>query len=276
MRAGVAPDRLAALYRDACRAELAALKPGNVHVHAPGHRMTVEDFETSAEVSAPHVARGGARVGTRVLSAVAATREAVGQNTNLGILLLAAPLLAAAERGGDLWEAVAAVLGDLDAADAADVFAAIRLAAPGGLGSAPEHDVAGPATDLRAAMAAAAGRDTIARQYVTDYGDVRAIGLPALLAAEASCGFGPQAVTALHLAWLAALPDSHVARKHGTAKAEAVRERVRNLVPPGAPIPPAEVLLDLDREWKQCSINPGTSADLTVATILSRHILRIG
>ncbi len=89
-----------AAFGAACRAELQALKPGNVHVHAPGHGMTVEDFERSAEAAAPWVAAPGLGVGERVLRAVESTRAACGQNTNLGILLLAAPLAAAAERPG--------------------------------------------------------------------------------------------------------------------------------------------------------------------------------
>ncbi|MBY0298751.1 MAG: triphosphoribosyl-dephospho-CoA synthase, partial [Methylobacterium sp.] len=100
--AALAPEAVADAYRAACRAELAALKVGNVHVYAAGHRMTLADFEASAAVSAGPLARGGTRVGARVEGAVAATRAAVGQNTNLGIVLLCAPLAAAAERPGPL------------------------------------------------------------------------------------------------------------------------------------------------------------------------------
>ena len=92
---GLDPALIGTLYRAACLAELDALKPGNVHAHAPGHRMVLADFVTSADVSAPALARAGAGVGTRVRDGVAATMAAVGQNTNLGILLLCAPLAVA-------------------------------------------------------------------------------------------------------------------------------------------------------------------------------------
>ena len=63
----------------------------------------------------------------------------------------------------------------------ADVFSAIAAANPGGLGRAPRHDVNAPAlATLREAMAEAAERDRIARQYVTAYDDVFSLGLPAL------------------------------------------------------------------------------------------------
>src|SRR5271165_7365185 len=153
-------DRVAAAYIEACLAELDAPKPGNVHRFAPGHRMSLNDFVRSAEASAAPIAASGARVGVRVRAAVAATLSAVGQNTNLGIILLCAPLAAAAEMAHvALRPALAGVLDGLDKADAADVFSAIAAANPGGLGRATQHDVNAPATaTLREAMAEAADR----------------------------------------------------------------------------------------------------------------------
>ena len=273
--AGLAPGPIASLYRAACLAELDAIKPGNVHAFAAGHRMAVADFVTSAEVSAPHLAAAGAGVGARVAAAMDATMRAVGQNTNLGILLLCAPLAVAAERGLPL----RAVLAGLDRADAEGVFAAIRRANPGGLGAAPRHDVTatGPAPPLGAAMAEAADRDAIARAYVTDYADLRAIGLPALAQARAAGLAPPWTTTAVHLAYLTRLPDSHIARKHGPARAEAARAEAEAalaslVLGEGA----AEALLAHDRAMKEAGLNPGTSADLTVATLFHDALTAAG
>lgn len=253
------------LYRAACLAELDALKPGNVHAYAAGHRMVVADFVASADVSAPALAQDGAGVGTRIHEGVAATIAAVGQNTNLGILLLCAPLAAAAERG----QPVASVLHSLDRSDSEGVFTAIRLANPGGLGRAGRHDVAAAAPEsLLDAMAEAADRDRIARAYVTDFADVPAIGLPALAAARAQ-GLDPSwCTTAIHLAYLRSVPDSHVARKHGTAAAESLRQEAEAALA-GLDLAdrPAETLLALDASLKARGLNPGTSADFTVATL---------
>jgi triphosphoribosyl-dephospho-CoA synthase len=253
------------LYRAACLAELDALKPGNVHAYAAGHRMVVADFVASADVSAPALAQGGAGVGTRIHDGVAATMAAVAQNTNLGILLLCAPLATAAERG----QPVASVLRSLDRSDSEGVFTAIRLANPGGLGRAGRHDVAAAAPEsLLDAMAEAADRDRIARAYVTDFADVPAIGLPALAAARAQ-GLDPSwCTTAIHLAYLRSVPDSHVARKHGTAAAESLRQEAEAALA-GLDLAdrPAETLLALDASMKARGLNPGTSADFTVATL---------
>ena len=80
------PDLIAEAFRWACLAELDAPKPGNVHIFADGHRMTAAEFVASADAAAPHLSASGARVGARILGAVEATFEAVGANTNLGII----------------------------------------------------------------------------------------------------------------------------------------------------------------------------------------------
>lgn len=260
----LSPAVIAAAYEASCLAELDALKPGNVHAFADGHRMAVADFAASARVSAPHLAKAGAGLGARVLGGVEATMAAVGQNTNLGILLLCAPLALAAERGIP----VSDVLDTLDQRDAADVFAAIRRANPGGLGRAARHDVneAAPAS-LRAAMQEAAPRDRIARAYVTGFADVFAIGLPALASARASGLAPPWTTTAVFLAYLAAVPDSHVARKHGPDRAEALRTEAQALLRLDLRTEPVADLLTYDARWKGQGLNPGTSADFTVATL---------
>ena len=277
---GLPAATVADLYRAACLAELDALKPGNVHTYAPGHRMVTADFVTSADVSAPPLAEPGARVGQRVRGGVEATFAAVGQNTNLGILLLCAPLARAAEASGPLTEALNAVLTGFDVSDARDVFAAIRRANPGGLGRAARHDVSqampedGPVPPLRAAMAEAAPRDRIARAYTDGFRDLFAIGLPALAEARTRGLAPPWTTTAVHLAYLTGVPDSHIARKHGPERAEAVRaEAQARLAGLDLAAAPVEVLLAYDRMLKEASLNPGTSADFTVATLFLDALL---
>jgi triphosphoribosyl-dephospho-CoA synthase len=273
---GLAPDVVAAAYEAACLAELQALKPGNVHVHGAGHRMSLKDFEESAAASAPAIAASGARVGRRVLRAVQATFESVATNTNLGIILLCAPLAAAGERAGDLFADLARVLTDLDAVDTTDVFAAIRIASPGGLGRAETHDVGDEASaDLRTVMRAGAERDRIARAYGTNFEDVAAIGLSALDAARADGLTEPWSTSAVYLAFLSAVPDTHVARKFGAAVAEEVRAGARALQGPPSRLAHAfPDLLRFDRTLKERGINPGTSADFTVATLFADRLIR--
>jgi len=269
-------DALQRAYLDACRLELRALKPGNVHRRSEGHGMTVAQFEASALASAPPLSEPGAPVGERIRAAIAATHAAVGCNTNLGIVLLAAPLLAAAEHAaaGQLRPALAATLAGLTVADAAAAYAAIRLADPAGLGRADAQDVQqAPTIGLRQAMALAADRDRIARQYAGDYDDVFAIGVHRLRLARRSGDPAEWAATRVYMDFLAAFADSHILRKHGADIAEAVRGEAAALaarLDDGARDKRTIAeLVAFDAGLKSRGINPGSSADLTVASLLA-------
>ena len=271
---GISPGTVADLFKAACLAELQALKPGNVHIHGDGHRMSVADFAASARAAAPHVAGAGRAVGERVLGAVSATHAVCGQNTNLGIVLLCAPLAAAAEHGQPLRASLDDILLRLDRRDAVLAYRAIRLASPGGLGSSDRHDVAAePEVTLLEAMREAAARDRIAWQYANGFADVFDIGAERLLACRRAGWTEHWAMSATFMTLLAAFPDSHIVRKHGDEVAQWVRtegEALDRLMRAGAP--PDDLhdrLLRLDRELKQLGINPGTSADLTVASHLA-------
>jgi triphosphoribosyl-dephospho-CoA synthase len=263
-----------AFFIAACRAEIEALKPGNVHIFSPGHGMTAEHFFASAEASAGPLCMPGKAVGQRVYDAVAASFAAVGMNTNLGIVLLCAPLAAAAERNatGSLHDRLAEVLRTLDTADTERVFAALRLANPAGLGKAARHDAHGPAdVPLMVAMAEAADHDLIAAQYVRDFDDVFVTGWNALAHARA-CGLTPPwSTTAVYLSFLAAFPDSHITRKHGAAAALEVQHEAAEIISifqaEGAAS--QNTLLAFDARLKAQQRNPGTSADLTVATLFA-------
>jgi triphosphoribosyl-dephospho-CoA synthase len=263
-------EALRRAYVDACLLELQALKPGNVHRHAAGHGMTVEHFARSALVSASPLATPGRPVGERIRNAIAATRDAVGCNTNLGIVLLAAPLMAAAEWApfGRLRAALEATLAGLTVADAAEAYEAIRIAAPAALGRAPEQDVASPpSVDLREAMMLASRRDRIARQYARGYRDVYEIGVARLRSARQADLSDERAAMLVYMDFLAAFPDTHLQRKHGAAVAEEVRREAAALVAAGEYADAA--LLAFDGRLKEKGLNPGTSADLTVASLLA-------
>lgn len=267
----------------ACTLDVAVRKPGNVSLRSAGHRMQAAMFIDSAAAAAGPLFTPGAGVGERIEAAVEASWSVAHCNTNLGILLLCAPIAVALERHphagspAALRAALGEVLAGLDLADARHAFRAIARANPGGLGDAPAEDVrAAPSIDLRAAMALAAGRDRIARQYRDGYADVFDVALPALGAGFAcpqggACGSPDGATTAavqrLYIALLGSFADSHIVRKHGEAVAQTVMASAqawRGV--DGMDAAPAFAAWD---EWlKEHRINPGTTADLTVATLM--------
>ena len=263
---------IARAFLAACAEELAAPKPGNVHVHADGHRMTVADFTRSAEVAAPLLCAPGRALGQRILDAAAATREAVGQNTNLGILLLCGPLaMAALRHEPSLQDGVIAAIEESTLADAEAVFTAIRIARPGGLGTAHRHDVNRAArVHLHEAMAEAASHDSIARQWSVGFADVLGAGVATYAQARVRWADPATASLAAYLHFLAGWPDSHVVRKHGGEVANGVQQQARSMAGELAgchnPRDLLGRLLAWDAVLKSRGINPGTSADLTVAT----------
>ncbi|MFG1463205.1 triphosphoribosyl-dephospho-CoA synthase [Xanthobacter sp. DSM 24535] len=271
------PDTTARLFEAVCLAELHALKPGNVHVHAGGHGMEVAQFERAAAAAAPAIATPGLGIGARIEAAVSASLAAAGCNTNLGIILLCAPLIQAAQdrQTGPLRERVEQVLDALTVEDAACAFRAITAANPGGLGTAPA-DVRAPTTlNLKAAMAQAEDRDRIAFQYTHGFADIFHIGTARLRGS--SDPTGAEVVQALYLDFLSAFPDSHISRKFGLTTAEGVRAEARRLVSnlAGATHEARHVrLLAFDADLKARGLNPGTSADLTVASLLA-HLLEV-
>ncbi|HYN76201.1 MAG TPA: triphosphoribosyl-dephospho-CoA synthase [Lamprocystis sp. (in: g-proteobacteria)] len=271
---------IADTYLAACALELVVPKPGNVHRESPGHGMTVDDFLRSAEASVSPLTQPGLGLGERIFHAVAATREAVGCNTNLGILLLCGPLIQAAlepAAGGSLRERLVGVLGAADRRETDWLFQAIRLAAPGGLGAAAEHDVSGMATGTPLeVMCHAAHRDLIARQYAEGFQDLFERAVPLLAALDARWQDPAWAAVGLYLDFLGRYPDSHIARKFGLDQAVAVARRAAPLaaalIGAARPEPALEALRELDRDLKGAGLNPGTSADLTVACLLIRGL----
>lgn len=266
-------------YLRACRQELDALKPGNVHVFADGHRMSADHFLDSAEVSSTPLTDPNLTLGRRILEAVRATKQAVRMNTNLGIILLCAPLIRAAQMNAtELRGELDTVLGSMTMDDAAAVFEAIVMASPGGLGSSDAHDVRNaPTVPLLEAMREASGRDMIARQYVTGYQDIFEAGLAAHSHSIAQGERGTWPVVFTYMAFLTAFPDSHVARKFGREIAAAVQDEAQavraSLDATASEQDRLALLTKFDRSLKMRGINPGTSADLTVACLLV-HIVR--
>ena len=269
-----APAEVAAAGQLACLLEVSAPKPGNVSPERHFHDTRYEDFLASAVAIGPALAAAGENpLGTTIRRAVEATLRWTRSNTNLGIVLLLAPLARAALReGAGLRERLRTVLAETTVTDAGEVYAAIRRARPGGLGEAKAEDVAGaPTVSLRDAMSLAADRDAIAREYVTDFALTFETGVPAVLAARREGLAWSDTVVETYLALLDATPDTHIARKLGAAEAAAISLQAREARAAGGTRSPegrrALGLLDAELRDERNRRNPGTTADLTCAAL---------
>ncbi len=264
-------DLLAHHVQLACVLEVSAPKAGNI---TPAHDFADTSY-TDMVRSALALGRAFTRrqagrrgVGALIADGVRATARVADANTNLGIVLMFAPLVraeATRQSGEPLRSATERVLAQLDVDDAAAAFAAIVQAHPGGLGDAPEHDVRAPArVTLREAMVAAAHRDSIASEYATGYAIVFDTGL-VLLADALRDGAGTlDAIASLHLGLLALHPDTLIERKAGAAAARAVSAAAREVR--AGTLTPEE--FDASLRGPDHRLNPGTTADLVAATLL--------
>jgi triphosphoribosyl-dephospho-CoA synthase len=164
------------------------------------------------------------------------------------------------------------VLDETTVADAAETYAAIRRARPGGLGAVSAEDVAAaPTVSLRGAMALAAERDAIAREYTNRFALTFEVGAPALADARRRGLTWSESAVECFLALLAGVPDTHIARKLGRSEAERVTARAREVVAAGGTgtAKGRASLAALDAELRDPlnTRNPGTTADLTCAAL---------
>jgi triphosphoribosyl-dephospho-CoA synthase len=260
----------------ACLFEVSVEKPGNVSPRGGFIDARFEDFAASAVAIGPAMRDAGlATVGETIARAAVDTRRLVATNTNLGMILLLAPLARAAARleaGGDLRAALGRVIANLTVRDARLAYGAIRAASPAGMGEVDRHDVGGDVTvTLREAMDVARDRDSIAREYVTDFEITFALGAGTLRRCwQDGAAFSDAVVTAF-LTILSQVPDTLIARKNGAAAAEDVSRRAARVLAVGGSLSEQgrARLAELARELGDAAhaLNPGTTADLVAASV---------
>lgn len=281
-------------------------KPGNVHRvrDVPGTRY--EHFLAGSVAMASAMRRlalcgydaqeevagwGEIGVGKYVLEAIKDTLNwQAGGNVNLGVILLFAPLAAA---GGsvlcgkdrvdlsELRAALSRTIRSTKVDDAVAVYEAIRLAVPFRvLGQVEELDVLDDSTLERIrregltpldVFQRCAHRDSICNEWVSDFEITFTVGHPYLKDAVANSEDINSAVVDTFLLLLSKLPDSLIQRKRGFEKALEVSERAGLILGEGGSASERgrKMLWALDGELHEAGglLNPGTTADLTAASI---------
>lgn len=267
--------QLADLIRQACLLEVRAEKPGNVSPGFAFEDASIADFETSAQVVAPILASSrDMSVGKAVLESVRQTRAAVGHNTNLGIVLLLAPLACVAPEQ-PLSQGIESVLSSLNVTDAIAVYQAIQLAAPAGLGTSDAQDVASvPELDLRTCMRLAAERDQIAAEYDNGFQIVLHDGQSLLLQThDWNSVASPKRLAWVALHMMARFGDTLVLRKCGPAINRQLMDGAADVLESGWPRTTHGHVRysDFDHFLRQDGHqrNPGTTADMIAAIVFA-------
>lgn len=271
------PIDVAVAAQLACLLEASAPKPGNVSPGRHFEDLRYEHFLASAAaIGEPLAGAGNRPVGETVWRAIEATSRWTSSNSNLGIVLLLAPIAraTASVSGPRSRHGLRAALGqELEGTtveDARQVYRAIRLAAPGGLGRAEAQDVADePDVTLLEAMILAADRDGIAREYATRYDRTFDTGVIALSGARSAGLSWDDSVVETFLVLLAGALDTHIVRRFGEVLAGEASSRARDVLSLGGvrSVEGRRAIEEMDRVLRADAHrgNPGTTADLTAA-----------
>ena len=271
-----AASEIAQLAQMACIWEVCAPKPGNVTREHDFSDASMTDFLLSAVAVGPVFANAASlSIGEIIRQAIADTRRLVQSNTNLGMVLLLAPLVKACCGASDLGcvrQNLRAHLGELNVADARLAYSAIRQAKPGGMGKVPAADISEePSITLLQAMILAQERDSIAREYATAFAITLEIGLPALRSALAGGAEFSGAIVQAYLTILSKVPDTLIARKTDVLTARQVSLRAGEVLNLGGIFSSKgqAALIEMDRALRDPhhALNPGATADLSTAAI---------
>ena len=261
-----------------CDTEMESLKPGNVHKYSEGHNMNVKDFFKSSSIISRCLTRNNLDLGKKILNSANEIKKKVKKNTNLGIILMLSPIVTVVLKEGiiskeKLLKKIRSLIKKQNVKNSVLIFKAIAITAPGGLGSSKKYDVNElPKTNLFKAMKFSRKRDLIAKQYYDGFKDIFNIGVPAYKKFYNKWGKINWALTGVYLTFLKKFNDSHIARNKGNKTAISIKKEAKkyyfflknnkNLTKI------KKELLVFDKKLKSKGINPGTIADLTVATFL--------
>lgn len=270
------PDKIGWAAEMACLLEVSADKPGNVTRKEDFNDTSFQDFIISAAAIGPAFrAAASVSVGETILNAIRATRAFVGSNTNLGIVLLLAPLAKASgtDPSHNLQAAVRPILRDLTVEDARKAYQAINMAKPSGMGRSKRHDLSEVKVEitLLQAMEEARDRDSLAGEYVSDYNITFGTGLPVLRRTLAQGVNLSEAIVQTFLSILSEVPDTLIARKKGITAAQDVSKQANRILKNGGIFGAKREIQEFDRTLRdeKHSLNPGTTADLIAAVLFA-------
>ncbi len=280
-------------------------KPGNVHRTADFQETRYEHFLASAVAVTPffrHSAHQGVMVrkGTLKLHQIEigkiinnAVSNALlwqhGKNTLLGSIILLTPMAVAA--GLTLAKKsffsitkfrknLKAVVESTTSNDAVNLYDAIALAKPGGLGKVPTLDVTDANSkkkilheniSLYEIFKIASSWDSVASEWISNYHITFDIGYKYLKKQlERNVNINTATVHAF-LKVLSEVPDTLIARKTGNARAKWVSIEAGETLRAGGLTTKdgKKRLFDLDKRLRdpKHTLNPGTTADITAATL---------
>ena len=268
-------DDLKSAYLFSCKKDIELIKPGNVNLLSSHKDTKAQDYLDSAILSSKELFNQNYSLGKRILESVNVTRSQVNVNTNLGIILLCAPVIQSYIdfNNLDLREGIKKTLSTTLIKDTHDLCAAINISSPGGLGDSDMYDTASyPNASIKEIMNYSQEYDRISYQYSHNFSDIFDFIIPKLEFLNQRYESLDTSLSLLFIEILAKIPDSHISRKFGDKIAKKTSNNAHDLLKildrEHDPDYLAKALNNLDYEYKKKGINPGTTADLLVASLM--------
>ena len=275
-------------------------KPGNVHRTRNYDDMVFQDFVISAVVigdTMEEVAKQSkeiddlskAELGKYILQAVNETNKWIRTNTNLGIMMMCIPIAAAAaisDSFDEIQDNVGRLMDATTVDDAVNLYDAINVADAGGMGDQEEFDVKSEKAkdELRAnnqtmfdVLEISAGWDRLADELTNKMPVCFEIGYPTFSHAWQSyddVDVMNKASVLTIMTILSQIPDTLISRKYGNEMAESVSKKAEELLAFKEDDSFVEKLLEFDDYLYGNKLNPGTTADLTAASIFLSYLAR--
>ena len=273
-------------------------KPGNVHRTRNYDDMVFQDFAISAVVIGDTMEElanqakeiddlSNAELGKYILQAVSETDKWIETNTNLGIMMMCIPIAAAAAISSsfdEIQDNVGRLMDATTVEDAVNLYDAINVADAGGMGDQEEFDVMSEKAkdELRAnnqtmydVLEISAGWDRLANELTNKMPVSFELGYPTFFDFWESCDDVDvinDATVLTFMTILSQIPDTLISRKYGDETAEAVSQKANEILKFKDDDSFVEKLLEFDDYLFDNGYNPGTTADLTAASIFLSYL----
>ncbi|MGA2310317.1 MAG: triphosphoribosyl-dephospho-CoA synthase [Candidatus Bathyarchaeia archaeon] len=304
MRANNRAKHIARCLELAILLEVSAHKPGNVSVinnfekTLYGHFLAsavaaASSFETAAQlgilVSQGKIDVADVGVGRLIKRCIADINAwQHGGNTLLGVVILLSPIAVAAGMTSTtgylnlqhLRKNLKLITESTTPRDAVNMYAAIEIANPSGLGKAPALDINDPDSvgriledkiSLYKIFKIAEKYDTICSEWVNNYPITFDLAYPSLTKRLQNKDDPNSATVQTFLEVLAKVPDTFIARKTGIEKSREISLRARHVLNLGGIETSVgkKSLSEFDQELRKSGnlLNPGTTADILAAAL---------
>jgi triphosphoribosyl-dephospho-CoA synthase len=268
-------NKLEKSYINACRLDIDTIKPGNVNTFLGHHDTQSDDFISSYSVTSKIIISPNLSLGDKIFNCIKSTNKSVNKNTNLGIILLCSLFShsLSIKKNIIVKDAIKECVLTSSRDDVLKICKAISLAQPGGLNMHDEYDVdSRPDISLYNIMKLSSSYDMISKQYSCFFEDIFDFILPTLIMTISEIKDVKLAISYTFLKTLEKYPDSHICRKYDDKFAKKTSNEASDLIKildGDARLESwGKKLMSLDNHFKMARVNPGTTADLLVVSMM--------